>query len=127
MKKLTIFVVAAVMGLTAFSQAGLPVNNLLSQEPETDSLYQMNPGTNYSIQQIDSNAEYKHLKEGLVMQGGHLKVIRNGYAFKMRGSFPFKNGAVAFPDGIIKMPDGSSPVLDEKNYMDFDGHIKPLQ
>ena len=127
MKKLTIFVVAAVTGLSAFSQTNLPVNNLFSQESETDSLYQMNPNTNYTVQQTDSNTEYKHLKDGLVMQGGHLKVIRNGYAFKMRGSFPFKNGAVVFPDGIIKMPDGSTPVLDEKNYMDFDGHIKPLQ
>ncbi len=127
MKTLTIFVVAAVMGLSAFSQMNLPVNNLFAQEPETDSLYIMNPNTNYPILQIDSNTEYKHLKEGLVMQGGHVKVIRNGYAFKMRGSFPFKNGAVLFPDGMIKMPDGSSPALDEKNYMDFDGHIKPLQ
>ncbi len=127
MKRLTLFVVAAAMGLSAFSQMNLPVNNLFAQEPETDSLYLMNPNTNYPIQQIDSNTEYKHLKEGLVVQGGHVKVIRNGYAFKMRGSFPFKNGAVLFPDGMIKMPDGSSPALDEKNYMDFDGHIKPLR
>jgi len=115
------------MGLSAFSQANIPVNNQFSQETETDSLYQVNSITNYPIQQIDSNTGYKHLKEGLVMQGGQMKVIRNGYAFKMRGSFPFKNGAVLFPNGIIKMPDGSSPLLDEKNYMDFDGHIKPLQ
>jgi hypothetical protein len=78
-------------------------------------------------QTLDSNDLYKHIKEGLVMQGGQLKIIRNGSLFVMHGPFPLKNGAMIYTNGIIKMPDGATPLLEEKDYIDFDGHIRPLQ
>ncbi len=78
-------------------------------------------------QTLDSNDLYKHIKEGLVMQGGQLKIIRNGSLFVMHGPFPLKNGAMIYTNGIIKMPDGGTPLLEEKDYIDFDGHIRPLQ
>ncbi len=81
----------------------------------------------YNEQQLDSNMEYRQVKEGLVMQGGQLKIVRNGRLFVMHGSFPLKNGAVVYTNGIIQMPGGSTPLLGEKNYIDFDGQVRPLQ
>jgi hypothetical protein len=122
----------------ALSQISAPINNLPYQDSGTTATYNtvsnMNsvwgnkdPNYIYSTQQPDSNTEYKHIVEGLVMQGGQLKIVRNGYLFIMHGAFPLKNGAFIFTDGIIKMPNGATPLLDEKSYIDFDGRIRPLQ
>jgi hypothetical protein len=125
MKKIQMILLANLITLGVYCQ----VNNTVVPDSLFNDLREsVNPVYGGPTGQgLDSNEVYKHIKDGLVMQGGQLKVIRNGSLFVMHGSFPLKNGAIAYTNGIIRMPDGSTPLLDEKDYIDFDGQIKPLQ
>jgi hypothetical protein len=125
MKTIAILLVTTLVSLGASCQVTGVSNpdSLLNDLRES-----VNPVYGASMAQpLDSNEAYKHIREGLVMQGGQLKIVRNGSLFVMHGPFPLKNGAMVYTNGIIKMPDGSTPLLAEKDYLDFDGQIKPLQ
>jgi hypothetical protein len=125
MKKIYILLTVNMIALATYCQS--------PSADHTDSTFNelqqsVNPNYGkYNGQPLDSNNQYKQIKEGLVMQGGQLKIVRNGSLFVMHGPFPLKNGAMIYTNGIINMPDGSTPVLDEKDFIDFDGRIRPLQ
>ena len=137
MKKLLILSIANLVFIAGFSQMPL-VNYSNTQDSLVMTVLEMNtnmnsvwgnkdPNYNYTSQPLDSNSEYRRINNGLIMQGGELKIVRNGFLFRMRGPVPLKNGAMVYANGIIKMPDGATPLLDEKEYIDFDGHIRLLE
>jgi hypothetical protein len=76
---------------------------------------------------LDSNTEYRNVRDGVVMQGGQLKLVRNGFLYPMAGPVTLKNGSIVMTDGIIRMTNGSTPSLNEADFIDMDGNIKPLQ
>ncbi len=82
---------------------------------------------NVSIFQLDSNGQYKYIRDGFVLQDGQLKLVRNGNLYKQDSPVTLKNGAVIMTDGLIKMTNGSTPLLKENDFVDMDGNIRPLQ
>jgi hypothetical protein len=77
--------------------------------------------------QLDSNGQYKFLRDGFVLQSGQLKLARNGKLYFQESPVTLKNGAIIMPDGLIKMTNGSTPLLKENDFIDMDGNIRPLQ
>lgn len=82
---------------------------------------------NVSIFQLDSNEQYKYLRDGFVLQDGQLKLARNGNLYRQDSPVTLKNGTIIMTDGLIKMTNGSSPLLKENDFIDMDGNIRPLQ
>jgi len=77
--------------------------------------------------QLDSNAEYRNVKEGIVMQGGQLKIVRIGKLSLLTSPVTLKNGTIVMTNGIINMTNGSTPTLNEEDFIDMNGNIRPLQ
>ncbi len=84
---------------------------------------------NYDMEntKLDSNIEYRNVKDGIVMQGGQLKIVRSGRLYLLNNPVTLKNGTIVLTDGIINMTNGSTPSLKEDDYIDMDGNIRPLQ
>lgn len=91
----------------------------------------MNENRNFSTNQytsfsLDSNLEYKYVRDGFVMQGGHVKLVRRGNLYPIESPITLKNGSILMPDGIIQMTNGNTPILKEKDFIDMNGNILPL-
>jgi hypothetical protein len=76
---------------------------------------------------LDSNTEYRNVKDGVVMQGGQLKLVRNGFLYPIASPVTLKNGSIVMTDGIIRMTNGSTPSLNDADFVDMDGNIRPLR
>ncbi len=124
MKKLYLAGILHFLVSGAFCQASYP--NM--QDTQVKTIYEnenLNYGQ-YNDHRLDSNREYKHVKDGFVMQGGQLKLVRNGSLFLLNSPVTLKNGAIVMTDGIIKMGNGSTPLLRTEDFIDMDGNIRPL-
>jgi len=82
--------------------------------------------TQYISYPLDSNEEYRLVKDGLVMQGGQVKLVRRGNLYPLINPITLKNGSIVMPDGIIQMTNGNTPILKEEDFIDLDGNIRPL-
>jgi hypothetical protein len=82
--------------------------------------------TQYISYPLDSNEEYRLVKDGLVMQGGQVKLVRRGNLYPLLNPLTLKNGSIVMPDGIIQMTNGNTPILKEDDFIDFDGNIRLL-
>ena len=107
-----------------FSQSELPT----SQDSLIGLLENINPSYNEenSFAKLDSNERYKNIREGIAVQDGQLKIIRNGFVFPLNKPITLKNGSIVFPDGIIRMTNGTTPLLSEDDYIDMSGNIRSL-
>lgn len=116
---------AALMVSSVFCQVNYPnFHDSLAkkmQENMTTGNYDMD------ITKLDSNIEYRNVKDGIVMQGSQLKIVRSGRLFLLNNPVTLKNGTIVMTDGIINMTNGSTPSLKEDDYIDMDGNIRPLQ
>lgn len=124
MKKLYALGIVLFVVSGAFCQVGFPNR----QDTQIKTIYEsvnLNYGQ-YNDQQLDSNREYRNVKDGFVMQGGQLKLVRNGSLFLLNSPVTLKNGAIVMTDGIIKMGNGSTPLLRTEDFIDMDGNIRPL-
>ncbi len=124
MKKLYVLVIVHFLVSGAFCQVGFP--NM--QDTLVKTIFE-NESPNYgqyNDHRLDSNREYRHVKDGFVMQGGQLKLVRNGSLFLLNSPVTLKNGAIVMTDGIIKMGNGSTPLLRTEDFIDMDGNIRPL-
>jgi hypothetical protein len=125
MKKLYLVLATTLMVWGAFCQVGYPSFH--------DSLIKMmheNTTTgnyNFDLTRLDSNTEYRNLKDGIIMQSGQLKVVRSGRLYLLNNPVTLKNGTIVTTNGIINMTNGSTPSLNEEDYIDMDGNIRPLQ
>ena len=81
----------------------------------------------YPVQSLDSNVAFRNVKDGIVMQGGQLKLVRGGNLYRLYGPVSLKNGSIVMTDGIIRMTNGSTPSLNDEDFIDMDGNIRPLQ
>ena len=81
----------------------------------------------FDMTRLDSNIEYRNVKDDIVMQGGQLKIVRSGRLYLLNNPVTLKNGTIVLTDGIINMTNGSTPSLKEDDYIDMDGNIRPLQ
>jgi hypothetical protein len=108
----------------AFSQVRYPnfQDTLVKIMNENKNVY-LNQYTSYSL---DSNEEYKLVKDGLVMQGGQVKLVRRGNLYPLLSPITLKNGSIVMPNGIIQMTNGNTPILKEEDFIDLDGNIKLL-
>src|ERR1700719_1066702 len=100
MKKLYVLGIVLFLVSGAFCQVSYP--NI--QDTRGKTVYEnenLNYGQ-YNDQQLDSNREYRNVKDGFVMQGGQLKLVRNGSLFLLNSPVTLKNGAIVMTDGIIK-------------------------
>jgi hypothetical protein len=107
-----------------FSQSELPT----SQDSLIRLLENINRSYNEenSFAKLDSNERYKNIREGIAVQDGQLKIIRNGFVFPLNKPITLKNGSIVFPDGIIRMTNGTTPLLSEDDYIDMSGNIRSL-
>jgi tmRNA-binding protein len=67
------------------------------------------------------------MKDGFVLQGGQLKLVRNGNLYIQDSPVTLKNGTIIMTDGLIKLTNGSTPLLRENDFIDLDGNIRPLK
>jgi hypothetical protein len=81
----------------------------------------------FDVTRLDSNSEYRNVKDGIVMQAGQLKIVKSGRLYLLNSPVTLKNGTIVLTDGIINMTNGSTPSLKEDDYIDMDGNIRPLQ
>ncbi|HEY4935179.1 MAG TPA: DUF6799 domain-containing protein [Puia sp.] len=124
MKKLFAILITNLMVLGAFCQ--VRYSNFQDTQIKIMDNRSPNYGT-YAVQSLDSNFEYRNVKDGIVMQGGQLKLVRNGNLYRLDGPVSLKNGAIVMTDGIIRMTNGSTPSLNDEDFIDMDGNIRPLQ
>jgi hypothetical protein len=125
MKKLYLVLVSTLMAYSAFTQVSYP--NF--QDTLKKVMYENTPqGFNdLFMNQLDSNAEYRNVKEGVVMQGGQLKIVRIGKLFLLTSPVTLKNGTIVMTNGIVNMTNGSTPTLNEGDYIDMNDNIRPIQ
>jgi hypothetical protein len=125
MKKFFVVLITNLMVLGAFCQVHYPNFQDTVIKFTRDN---RNPNYgNYAVQQLDSNVEYRNVKDGIVMQGGQLKMVRDGNLYRLDGPVSLKNGAIVMTDGIIRMTNGSTPSLNEEDFIDMDGNIRSLK
>src|SRR5688572_13061751 len=68
-------------------------------------------------QPMQSNA----LRDGVMMQGGKLIVMKEGQASTMTEDMTLSNGTVIMKDGSVKMKDGSTMMLKNGDQLDMMG------
>ncbi len=125
MKKLFVLMVTSLVISVSFGQMQYPntqgtfIRNIYENE-NSKYLYVF-------AHQLDSNEQYKYIRDGYVKQGGQLKLVRNGNLYPQDSPVILKNGSILMTDGLIKMTNGSTPLLRERDFIDMDGNIRPLQ
>jgi hypothetical protein len=129
MKKVWIMLTGLILSVSLckaqFSGAQTIINQTIINKNILDN--GQNYYRNMSDSQLDSNEQYKSLRDGFVLQGGQLKLARNGNLYTQDRPVTLKNGAIIMTDGLIKMTNGSTPLLKENDFIDMDGNIRPLQ
>jgi hypothetical protein len=125
MKKISVLVIAVLIISVSLCQGQYPgMQNVISKNiTDNDPMYYLN----VSALQLDSNDQYKFVRDGFILQGGQLKLARNGHLYLQDSPVTLKNGAIILTDGLIKMTNGSTPLLRENDFIDMDGNIRPLQ
>jgi hypothetical protein len=125
MKKLFIIPLMMLIVSCVFSQVQYPnfQDTLIKTMNEN---YKRSISNQYVSYSLDSNEEYKSLREGFVMQGGQVKLVRRGNLYPLMSPVTLKNGSIVMPDGIIQMTNGNTPILKEEDFIDMDGNIKLL-
>ena len=68
---------------------------------------------------MQSNA----LRDGIMMHGGKLIVMKEGKASTLTEDMTLANGTMIRRDGSIKMKDGTTSMLKNGDHMDMDGNI----
>jgi Ni/Co efflux regulator RcnB len=68
---------------------------------------------------MQSNA----LRDGIMMHGGKLIVMKEGKASTMTEDMTMANGSMVMKDGSVKMKDGSTTMLKNGDHMDMQGNI----
>ena len=112
------------IGSCAFSQVrypnfqDAPINIMNENKNVFSNLYISNS--------LDSNGEYRFVKDGLVIQAGQVKFVRRGNLYPLLSPITLKNGSIVIPDGIIQMTNGNTPMLKEDEFIDMDGNIRML-
>jgi hypothetical protein len=122
----TLFAIPVMMLIVscAFSQVPYPnfQDTLVKSMNENKKTF----STQYISYPLDSNEEYRSVKDGLVMQGGQVKLVRRGNLYPLLNPITLKNGTIVMPDGIIQMTNGNTPILKEEDFIDLDGNIRLL-
>jgi hypothetical protein len=125
MKNIYLVIIATLIVSGVFSQVSYPNfhDSLVKKMHEN-----MATG-NYDFDKtrLDSNSEYRNVKDGIVMQAGQLKIVKSGRLYLLNSPVTLKNGTIVLTDGILNVTNGSSPSLKEDDYIDMDGNIRPLQ
>jgi hypothetical protein len=125
MKKIFVAITCLICGFGASGQVRYP------NFPDTQLKIIYENGNAVSAENVtsplDSNTEYRQVKDAVVMQGGQPKMVRNGILYPLNSAVTLKNGSIVMTDGIIKMTNGATPILKEGDLIDMDGNIKPLQ
>jgi hypothetical protein len=67
--------------------------------------------------QMQSNA----LRDGIMMQGNKMMVIKDGKASMMTEDMALSNGTMVMKDGSVKMKDGTSMTMANGDHMDMSG------
>ena len=125
MKKVCVLLIVTVTAFISLCRAQYPgLQNMLSRNMNENG---QNFYRNISIFQLDSNEQYKYIRDGFVLQHGQLKLVRNGNLYRQDSPVTLKNGTIIMTDGRIRMTNGSTPLLKENDFVDLDGNIKPLQ
>jgi hypothetical protein len=125
MKNVYLAMITTLMVSGVFSQVSYPNfhDSLVKMMHEN-----MATGNNdFDMARLDSNSEYRNVKDGIVMQAGQLKIVKSGRLYLLNSPVTLKNGTIVLTDGIINMTNGSTPSLKEDDYIDMDGNIRPLQ
>ncbi len=124
MKTLFAILLMTLIVSCAFSQVRYPnfQDTLVKNMNENKKAF----STQYISYPLDSNEEYRFVKDGLVMQGGQVKLIRRGNLYPLLNPITLKNGSIVMPDGIIQMTNGNTPILKEDDFIDLDGNIRLL-
>jgi hypothetical protein len=63
------------------------------------------------------------LRDGIMMHGGKLIVMKEGKASTMGEDMTMANGTMVMRDGSVKMKDGSTTMLKNGDHMDMEGNI----
>ncbi len=50
------------------------------------------------VSQLDSNEQYKYIRDGFVLQDGQLKLVRNGNLYRQDSPVTLKNGTIIMTD-----------------------------
>ena len=125
MKKIYVSLIMTAAAFVSLCQAQYPgLQNMLSRNMNENG---QNFYRNVSVFQLDSNEQYKYIRDGFVLQDGQLKLVRNGNLYRQDSPVTLKNGTIIMTDGLIKMTNGSTPLLKENDFVDMDGNIRPLQ
>jgi len=124
MKRHFVLPVIMLISSCALSQVRYPnfQDTLVKNMEENKNVFS-NQYTSYSL---DSNEAYRFVKDGLVMQGGEVKLVRRGNLYPLVSPITLKNGSIVMPDGIIQMTNGNTPLLKEEDFIDMDGNIRLL-
>jgi hypothetical protein len=124
MKKLFVIPVMMLITSFAFSQVRYPnfQDTLVKIMNENKNVFS-NQYTSYSL---DSNEVYRFVKDGFVIQGGQVKLVRRGNLYPLVSPITLKNGSILMPNGIIQMTNGNTPLLKEEDFIDMDGNIRLL-
>jgi hypothetical protein len=124
MKILFIIPVLMLIGSCAFSQVQYPnfQDTLIKIMNENKKVF----SPQYISYPLDSNEEYRSVNDGLVIQGGQVKLVRRGNLYPLLNPITLKNGTIVMPDGIIQMTNGNTPILKEDDFIDLDGNIRLL-
>ena len=125
MKKIFVSLIITAAIFISLCQAQYPgLQNILSSNMIENG---QNFYRNVSVSQLDSNEQYKYIRDGFVLQDGQLKLVRNGNLYRQDSPVTLKNGTIIMTDGLIKMTNGSTPLLKENDFVDMDGNIRPLK
>jgi hypothetical protein len=125
MKKIYVPLIMTMTILISLCKAQYPgIQNMMSSQMYEN---ERNYYRNVSVLQLDSNEQYKSIRDGFVLQGGQLKLSRNGILYTLDRPVTLKNGSIIMTDGLIQMTNGSTPLLKENDFIDMDGNIRPLQ
>lgn len=124
MKELFVLLFAVISSSAAYSQVRYPnfQDTLVKILNENRNIF----SSQYTSYSLDSNVEYRQIKDGIVMQAGQTKLVRRGNLYPLESPVTLKNGSIVMPNGIIQMTNGNTPILREKDFIDMDGNIQPL-
>ena len=110
MKKLISFLVAAAFVLT--------VSAAQAQTTQTKEKTKAK-GEMAQSGQMHSNA----LRDGMMMQGNKMMVIKDGKATMMTEDMTLSNGTMVMKDGTVKMKDGTTMTMANGDHMDMSGNM----
>ena len=122
MKKICVSLILTAAVFTSFCQVQNPgFQNMLSRDMNENG---QNFYRNVSIFQLDSNEQYKSIRDGFIL-GRAVKTRQKRKLYEPDRSLKNEH---CHTDvfGRIKMTNGSTPLLKENDFVDLDGNVKTV-